>query len=211
MQYIHRRLSIVALLLLLTLQPVWAHPQVPGPPQKKPVALTNATIHPVSGPVIEKGTLVFDGGKIKALGADVTVPADAEKIDVAGKHVYPGLFESFNDVGLIEINSIRATIDAQEVGQLNPNVRAVTAVNPDSEIIPVTRSNGILLTLAAPYGGLMSGRSGVIQHDGWTWEDMALKADVALHVQWPQAAGGRRGRGGSEETPAAPDRGVETI
>src|SRR5947208_1137336 len=117
-----------ALAALLTAIPATliAHPQIPGAPQKKPVALTNATIHPVSGPVIEKGTLVFDGGKIKALGADVTVPADAEKIDVVGKHVYPGLFESFNDVGLIEINSIRATIDAQEVGQLNPNVRAVT-------------------------------------------------------------------------------------
>src|SRR5437016_3681043 len=116
-----------------------ANPQVPGAPQKTPVALTNATIHPVSGPVIEKGTLVFDGGKITALGKDVTPPANAEVIDLAGKHVYPGLFEPLNDVGLVEINSIRATIDAQEIGQLNPNVRAVVAVNPDSEIIPTIR------------------------------------------------------------------------
>jgi imidazolonepropionase-like amidohydrolase len=129
-----------------------------------------------------------------------------------GKHVYPGLFEPWNDVGLVEINSIRATIDAQEVGQLNPNVRAVVAVNPDSEIIPVTRSNGILMTLVAPYSGLMSGRSGVIQLDGWTWEDMTLKSDVGLHIAWPQAAsGGRRGRGGSEEATATPDRGVDSL
>jgi imidazolonepropionase-like amidohydrolase len=190
---------------------LFANPQVPGAPQKKPVALTNATIHPVSGPVIEKGTLVFEGGKITAIAANAVVPDDAEKIDLGGKHVYPGLFESLNDVGLIEINSIRATIDAQETGQLNPNVRAVVAINPDSEIIPVTRSNGILLSLAAPYGGLMSGRSAVIQHDGWTWEDMTIKGDVALHIQWPQSAGGRRGRSGAEETSAAPDRGVEAI
>src|SRR5215475_5945991 len=97
----------------------WAHPLVPGAPQKKPVALTNVTIHPVSGPVIEKGTLVFDGGKITAMGSSVSVPEGAETIDLAGKHIYPGLFEPWNDIGLIEINSIRATIDFQEIGQLN--------------------------------------------------------------------------------------------
>jgi imidazolonepropionase-like amidohydrolase len=190
----------------------WAHPQVPGPPQKQPIALINATIHPVSGPTIEKGTLLFDGGKITAIGTDVAIPDNAEKIDLGGKHVYPGLFEPLNDIGLVEINSIRATIDAQEIGQLNPNVRAVVAVNPDSEIIPTTRSNGILLSLAAPYGGLMSGRSGVIQLDGWTWEDMTLKADVALHIQWPQTlGGGRRGRGGGEETASRPEQGIEQL
>ncbi len=199
--------AIAALLAAATLL---AHPQVPGPPQTKPVALTNATIHPVSGPVIEKGTIVFDGGKITAIGASVKSPEGAETIDLAGKHVYPGLFEPLNDVGLVEINSIRATIDSQELGQLNPNVRAVVAVNPDSEIIPVTRSNGVLLSLTAPTGGLMSGRSGVIQHDGWTWEDMALKADVALHIQWPQGGGGRRGAGATEAAPTT-DRGVEAI
>jgi imidazolonepropionase-like amidohydrolase len=172
-----------------------AHPQAPGSLPRGAVALVNGTIHPVSGPVIEGGTLVFDRGKIVAVGKEVTVPEGAEKVDLAGQHVYPGLFEPLNDVGLIEINSIRATIDAQEVGQLNPNVRAVVAVNPDSEIIPVTRSNGILITLATPFGGLMSGRSGVIQLDGWTWEDMAIKADAALHIQWPATRGGGRGGG----------------
>jgi imidazolonepropionase-like amidohydrolase len=208
-----RFISAVGLLLAIVsaVRSTLANPEVPGAPQKKPVVLANATIHPVSGPVIEKGTLVFDGGKITALGTNVAVPEGAETIDLAGKHIYPGLFEALSDIGLVEINSIRATIDAQETGQLNPNVRAVVAVNPDSEIIPVTRSNGVLLSLTAPYGGLMSGRSSVIQHDGWTWEDMTLKADVALHIQWPQSAGGRRGRGGAEETPATPDRGVEAI
>ncbi len=196
---------------LLVIAASFANPQVPGAPQKQAVALTNVTIHPVTGGAIENGTLVFDGGKITALGKDVTPPAGAEVIDLKGKHVYPGLFEPWNDVGLIEINSIRATIDAQETGQLNPNVRAVVAVNPDSEIIPVTRSNGILVTLAAPYGGLMSGRSGVIQLDGWTWEDMTLKSDVALHIQWPQSAGGGGRRGGGEAAATPPDRGIETL
>jgi imidazolonepropionase-like amidohydrolase len=212
MQLHHRPLLIATVLLMYGTQPAWGHPQVPGAPQKQPVALTNVTIHPVSGPTIEKGTLVFDGGKIAAIGLDAAIPENAEKIDLAGKHVYPGLFEPLNDIGLVEINSIRATIDAQEIGQLNPNVRAVVAINPDSEIIPTTRSNGILLSLAAPYGGLMSGRSGVIQHDGWTWEDMTLKADVALHIQWPQTlGGGRRGRGSAEESTSRAEQGIEQL
>ena len=132
------------------MQSAFAHPEIPGAPQKKPVALANATIHPVSGPVIEGGTIVFDGGKIAAIGKDATMPADAEVIDLAGKHVYPGLFDALTDLGLVEINSVRATIDDQETGQLNPNVRALVAVNPDSEMIPVTRSNGVLLALTAP-------------------------------------------------------------
>jgi imidazolonepropionase-like amidohydrolase len=199
---------------LLSASPAFAHPEIPGAPQKRPVALTNATLHPVSGPAIENATLVFDNGKITALGKDATTPANAEVIDLAGKHVYPSLFDAITDVGLVEINSIRATIDAQEVGQINPNVRAITAVNPDSEIIPVTRSNGVLLALAAPYGGLMSGRSGVIQLDGWTWEDMALKVDAALHIQWPSyGGGGRRGGGGGDEESPTPrgERAVEQL
>src|SRR5262245_52374446 len=101
----------------------FAQPEVPGAAQKKPVAITNATIHPVSGPVIAGGTIVFDKGKITALGKEVTPPADAEVIDAAGKHVYPGLFDALTDLGLVEINSIRATIDGQEVGQLHPTAR----------------------------------------------------------------------------------------
>lgn len=179
-----------------------AHPQIPGPPQTRPIALVNAVLHPVSGPVLERGTLLFDQGRIVALGREVAIPEGAEVIDLAGQHVYPGLLEPLSDLGLIEINSIRATIDYQETGQLNPNVRAIVAVNPDSELIPVARSNGVLLALAAPTGGLMSGRSAVIQLDGWTWEDMALKADTALHIQWPSLTGGARGgRGGQPPGP----------
>jgi len=180
----------------------FANPEVPGPPQKQPVALTNATIHPVSGPVVEQGTLVFDGGKITAIGKEVTTPANAEAIDLAGKHVYPGLFDALTDLGLVEINSVRATLDVQETGQINPNTRAIVAVNPDSELIPVARSNGVLLALTAPSGRLIPGRSAVIQLDGWTWEDMAVLPDAGLHIEWPQPPRAARRR--SSETPVQP-------
>lgn len=185
-----------------------ANPQIPGAAQKQPVAITNATIHPVSGPVVEKGTIVFDGGKITAIGAEVAIPEGAEVIDAAGKHVYPALFDALTDLGLVEINSIRATIDSRESGEINPNVRALVAVNPDSELIPVTRSNGVLLALAAPDGGLISGKSAVIQLDGWTWEEMAVKPETALHINWPRPAGSRAN---DDEEPSDAEKAVERL
>jgi len=163
-----------------------ANPEIPGAPQKQPIAIVGATLHPVSGPVIENGTIVFDKGKITAVGKDVQPPPDAEVIRLEGKHIYPGLFDAGTNLGLVEINSVRATIDVQETGQINPNVRAIVAVNPDSEIIPVTRANGVLLAHTVPQGGLISGKSAVIQLDGWTWEDLAVSRESGMYVEWPR-------------------------
>lgn len=163
-----------------------AHPEIPGAQSDHPIALVGGTIHPVSGPAITEGTLLIDGGKIVALGKDVEIPEEAERIEVTGRHLYPGLFDPLSNLGLTEVNSVRATQDHTEVGSLNPNVRAMVAVNPDSELIPVTRSNGVLLTLTAPQGGLISGQSAVIQLDGWSYEEMTLLGSAGLHVQWPR-------------------------
>ncbi|MCS7312888.1 MAG: amidohydrolase family protein [Acidobacteria bacterium] len=158
----------------------------PAPPQNRPVALVGGTIHPMTGPVIERGVIVFEKGKIIAIGTDVPIPPDAEVIDVQGQHVYPGLIDANSILGLTEIDSIRATRDFAETGDVNPNVRAEVAINPDSEILPVTRANGVLVALAVPRGGVLAGRSAAIVLDGWTWEDMTLKAPVGLHVYWPR-------------------------
>jgi imidazolonepropionase-like amidohydrolase len=167
-----------------------ASPEIPGAEQQKPIAIVAATIHPVSGKVITEGTIVFDKGKIVALGRNVDIPKDAIKIDGRGKHVYPGLFDAFTNIGLVEINAVRATNDHTETGRYNPNVRAEVSVNPDSELIPVTRSNGVLLALTAPSGGYISGRSAVLQLDGWSFEDLTIKSDVAIHVHWPRVKSG---------------------
>lgn len=177
-----------------------ANPEIPGDVPKGPVALVGGTVHPISGAAIEKGVVLFEKGKITAVGPEKTValPKDTLRIDVAGKHVYPGLFDALTNLGLVEINSIRASVDDAETGSINPNVRAQAAVNPDSELIPTTRSNGILLALTAPTGGLLSGRSAVIQMDGWTWETMTLRADVGLHVQWPNMVPASESSGSAE-------------
>lgn len=178
--------SVISVLAAVTVSnSLLAAPEIPGEPVKQPIAIVGATIHTVSGEAIESGTLLIRNGKIAAVGAKVKVPANAVRIEAAGKHVYPGLFDAYTDLGLVEINAVRATRDQNETGQINPSVKSWVSINPDSEIIPVTRSNGVLLALTAPAGGLISGTSAVIQLDGWTFEDLTLEPGVGMHVAWP--------------------------
>jgi imidazolonepropionase-like amidohydrolase len=153
-------------------------------------ALVGGTLHPVTSQPIENGTLIFDEAGIISLGSDAAVPEGAERIDCLGMHVYPSLIAAYSQIGLVEISAIRATDDREELGDFNPNVTAHKAFNPDSELIPVTRSNGVLLALAAPIGGLFSGQSSLMKLSGWTWEEMLLKPQVAMHVNWPRAQDG---------------------
>jgi imidazolonepropionase-like amidohydrolase len=172
---------------------------VEGPASRgnRTFALVGGTIFPVSSEPIENGTIIVADGKILAIGQGIEIPADAEQFDARGKNIYPGLFEAHSQLGLTEIGQVPATIDTSETGELNPNVKSLVAVNPDSELIPVTRSNGVLLALTAPSGGLIAGQASVIQLDGWTHEDMCLKDGVSMQVVWPSSGGGRgRGRRG---------------
>jgi len=178
---------LLLLAACLTVQPAFASDQIPGAPQKKPVALVNGVLHTVSGPVIEAGTIVFDNGRITEMGPRMQPPPNADVIDLQGRHVYPGMIESHSQLGLTELSSTRATIDTSETGLLNPNVTAATAVNPDSELIPVTRANGVLVALSAPSGGLVSGKASLLQLDGWTSVDMTLQRESGLVINWPAA------------------------
>src|SRR6476659_5320815 len=175
-------LIFAALSLSATLD---ASDTIPAQPQAKPIAIKGATIHPVSGPDIPSGTIVFENGKITAIGADAAIPADAEVIEAGGKHVYPGLINANTVLGLVEIGAVRATVDVEEAGALNPNVRSLTTVNPDSELIPVARAAGVLTALSVPEGGIISGQSAVLRLDGWTPEEMAVLSPAAMHLRWP--------------------------
>ena len=162
-----------------------ASKQKPAGPQVQPIALTGGTVHTVSGGVIEGATVLFESGVITGIGTDLALPENTRVIDVTGKHLYPGLIAAPTTLGLTEIGSVWATHDNIETGNVTPSVRAVTAVNPDSEYFPVARANGILTALTMPGGGLISGLSGLIAMDGWTTEGMTLVATVGLHVRWP--------------------------
>lgn len=149
------------------------------------VALTGGTVHTVSGATLENATIVVENGRVRAVGTDVAVPAGAKVVAVAGKHVYPGFIDANSVLGLTEIGSVRGTVDVTETGNVNPNIRAEVQINPESDLIPVTRANGITASHVIPRGGALNGTSAVIHWDGWTYEDMTAAAPVGLHVQWP--------------------------
>jgi len=185
-----RSLAAAAAGLLLAAAPCAAQDLIPkAPPQERAVVITNAAIHTVSGDVIGNGTIWFQDGVIQAIGAPgarIRLPRDAERIDASGKHVYPGLISANTGLGLVEVNSVRATVDMAEVGGVTPEVRAAVAVNPDSTLIPVARRNGVLVAGVTPMGGPIPGRASVIRLDGWTWETMAIEDDAGLVVNWPR-------------------------
>jgi len=156
-------------------------------PGKKPlIAIRNATIVPVSSATIPNGTIVFNNGVITAVGTNVTVPANATVIDGTGLFVYPGLIDAGSHVGLEEISAVPGTVDTAELGDINPNARAEVAVNPHSNVIPVTRVNGITTVVTEPEGGIISGSSAMMQLAGWTPQEMTLKAPLAMHIHFPR-------------------------
>jgi imidazolonepropionase-like amidohydrolase len=180
----------------------------PLPAAAQSLLLKNATVHPVSGPAISPGDVLIENGKITQVG-HLDVKAD-QVVDLTGQHVYPGLLALNTPLGLLEIEAVRATLDLEEVGQFVPEVQSWVAVNPDSELLPVARANGIAYFEPTPQGYMIAGQSGLMAMDGWTTEEMVYKKPAALHVYWPGMeinAGGRRGRrrrasGGSMEDQA---------
>ncbi len=174
--------AAIAIILLTTAS---AAPFLPGKPQEHPIALVGGTVHPVDRPEIAGGVVLFDKGKLVAVGREVKLPEGTQTIDVKGKHVYPGLIESYTELGLAEIEAVRATRDQQETGQINPNVKALVAINPDSELLPVARANGVLTAMTVPRGGLIAGTSAVIHLDGWSNDDMAVVPAAGVHMYWP--------------------------
>jgi imidazolonepropionase-like amidohydrolase len=156
-----------------------------APAAENAIAIVGGRVVPVSAPPIERGTVLIQGGKIAAVGADVTVPEGATVVDASGKTVYPGLFDALTTLGLTEIGSVAGSVDVAETGDVNPHARAWIAVHPHSELIPVARANGVTAVLAAPQGGLVSGQSAVVRLFGSTPDALAVKQPAALHVTYP--------------------------
>ena len=167
-----------------------------GAPAQSAIVIRNATIVPVTAPRIERGTILIRGDRIEALGPNVTAPSDARIIDGTGLFVYPGMIDAGTQLGLTEIGSVPGGDDTQELGDFNPHNVAVTAVNPHSELIPVTRVNGVTTAITSAEGGLISGQAGLIDLVGWTPAEMAVRRQVAMVVNYPALAGGGFGGGG---------------
>lgn len=175
--------------------------QTPAPPQSQPVLITGAVAHLGNGQVIENSAIAFEDGKLTIVADARLIRIDGSKnyriIDATGKHIYPGFIAPNTNLGLVEINAVRATRDHSEVGQMTPNVRSIIAYNTDSRVTPTVRSNGILLAQITPQGGTIPGSSSIVELDAWNWEDAAYHQDNGIHLDWPSLFSYSR-RGSSE-------------
>ena len=154
-------------------------------------ALVGATVHPVSGEPIENGVVLMRGDRIESVGADLQVPdgePGATIIELDGLHIYPGFVHPYSALGLTEIGSVAGTVDTTEMGRINAALRVEVAFNHDSALFPVTIAGGVLTSHSVPSGGLIRGTSAVMGLDGWSWEDMIVRAPAGMHIEFPTAA-----------------------
>ena len=147
--------KIILLMLISILLP---NNQIPGTDQKRPILLRGGTLHTVSGEILIEHDLLFAEGKIIMIDEVIQPSPETDVLDIYGKHVVPGFIAGYTRIGLTEISAVKQTNDHSEIGDINPNVRANIAYNPDSDLIPVTRSNGILVVNSVPSSGIIAGQ-----------------------------------------------------
>src|SRR3954447_1624594 len=162
------------------------------------VLIRNVTIHPITSGDIANGAVLVVDGKIAEVGTKVGARAGARVIDGHGLNLYPGLINAATNVGLSEISAVRDTVDLDEIGLYNPELRAEVAFNPSSEHVEVTRASGITSVVSLPGSGgrggrrgagggtLITGQGAVMHLDGWTWEGMAVKRGAMMDMLFPQ-------------------------
>lgn len=169
-----------------------ASADTPATLDPQPVAIINATVHPVSDAVIEGGTVLFASGKIVAVGIDVPIPEDARVIDASGQHVYPGFIHGQSILGLSEISRTTESTDVQELGEINPMIRAQVAYHPASEHLSVAAVHGVTTVVPTPSGSLIAGMPAAMMTDGWTWEAMTIREKLGMVIDWPSTASRER-------------------
>ncbi|NVJ86155.1 MAG: amidohydrolase family protein [Algoriphagus sp.] len=188
-----KRFNKTFLTFLIALLPILSWAQIDGEfikPQGGKFLLKNATVHTITKGVMANTSILIEDGKIAKMGSNLTADG-AEEIDCSGLVIYPGMIDSGTTLGLVEVNSVPETVDYQEIGNVTPNMQALTAVNPNSEAIPVTRVSGVTTTLAVPQGGLFSGTAALINLVGYT-PDQMFAGFKGVVMNFPSSA--RRGR-----------------
>ena len=160
--------------------------QTPGDKQTQAITITGATLHVGNGTVVENAVVVFENGKIQAVGNSSTA-SKGKTIDATGKHIYPGFIGANTNLGLVEVDAVSASNDQREMGSMIPHVRSLIAYNSESKVVESMRPNGILVAQVSPNGGRFSGTSSIVQLDAWNWEDAAIKSDDGVHLNWPSS------------------------
>ncbi|MDR7128286.1 imidazolonepropionase-like amidohydrolase [Algoriphagus sp. 4150] len=189
-----KRLNTTFFALLLALLPMLAVAQQLDGEVVKPRAgkflLQNATVVTITKGILNNTSVLVEDGKIKEVGTGISADG-AEVIDCSGKFIYPGMIDGGTKLGLVEINSVQETVDHMELGNFTPNMQALTAVNPNSVAIPVTRVSGVTTVLSVPGGGLFPGTAALINLNGYTPDQMYAGFE-GIVMNFPSS--GRRGR-----------------
>lgn len=173
--------------------------QTPAPNQDKSVLIFGGTTHVGDGQVINNSVIGFTEGKIDLIASSdgtwtneiLNMLSDSNNkkydtiINVSNHHIYPGIIALNSNLGLVEVDAVRASVDDDESGTYLPEIRSIIAYNAESKAVESMRPNGVLLAQIAPNGGVISGSSSVVQLDAWNWEDAVIKYDQGVHINWP--------------------------
>lgn len=177
--------SIIGLCAFATL---FAQRPSPAPAQSRSILVKGGTVHVGDGRTFDEGAVGFRNGTIDYVGYGYGVKAVYDTvINAPGSQIYPGFILPDATLGLAEIDAVHSSVDEAEVGRLEPEVRALSAYDADSKIIPTVRANGVLLTQVTPRGNVISGTSGIVQLDAWNNNDAVVRADDGIHLNWPEA------------------------
>lgn len=159
-----------------------------APAQTRSVLVKGGTVHVGDGRTFDDGAVGFRNGTIDFVGYEYAVKAAYDTvIDAKGKQIYPGFILPDATLGLVEIDAVHASEDEAELGDMEPEVRALSAYNTDSQIIPTVRDNGVLLAQITPRGNTISGTSSIVQLDAWNNNDAPVRKDDGVHLNWPVA------------------------
>ncbi|MBN7810629.1 amidohydrolase family protein [Algoriphagus sp. H41] len=178
---------------LLALLPLAAMAQIDGEfvkPRTGKFLLQNATVVTVTKGTLSNTSVLVENGKIAQVGTGISA-GDAEVIDCSGLYIYPGMIDGGTRLGLVEVSSVAETVDYAEIGNVTPNMQALTTVNPNAEAIGVTRVSGVTTVLTVPTGGLFPGTAALINLNGYT-PDQMYGGFKAIVMNFPSS--GRRGR-----------------
>lgn len=167
--------------------------EVTAPAQQGPIAIVNTTLHNPPADhagsdevILEDAWILFEDGRITGMGSGAPEDLDGYDVfDASGLHVYPGLIAGPTQLGLVETEQVRATDDRSELDNEHPEIQAWVSINPDSDLITVARSSGIMTALVFPGGGTISGQPSAIRLDGWTTEDLTIEESLGVIVKWP--------------------------
>jgi imidazolonepropionase-like amidohydrolase len=146
-------------------------------------AIKEARIVPVSGPVLERGTVVIRDGRIEAVGADLAVPGDARIVEGKGLTVYPGLIDAVSELGLPGTPPTPGTPGTEEGGNLRSFFRVADTVTDGGAAAITARQAGVTTVLAIPNRGIFAGQSAVLSLNGDRTTTI-VRTPVALHTRF---------------------------